>query len=285
MLFAVLNPSGIVRGLAAASLGLALASIGTQIVLPSYEFRFVGGQEALWGGLPEGSIISGLILIPAGAALVHAGYRGRWSIPVRVTRNRRAFVLVMGTALVVWALWGIFSGEDVWIAVAVALAFTCAGLLMQRYQWPRLPLLFGVTVGSLIEVNFIDAMARHDLPGALVQPCPIALAAMVLALAVLSYRLRRSGAPSGETRPPGFRLPALLQWRNVVPVLGVAVGAAFWWGSLGLEQVYGWFMPRVAGLAVMAFCLLELLFSTRDKAPRSNASPTDDARETRPRSL
>ena len=59
-------------------------------------------------------------------------------------------------------------------------------------------------------------------------------------------------------------------------MLGVAAGTAFWWGSLGFENVNAWFLPRVAGLAAMAFCLLELVFSIRGQS--RNTEPAEDMR-------
>lgn len=140
-------------------------------------------------------------------------------------------------------------------------------------------MLFGLASGIGAEESFLSALNVHNLLGALVRPYPLLLAVIVLALAVLAYRLRKSGAPSGETGLTGFQPKALLLWRNVVPALGIAVGAAFSWGSLEFGAVESWFMPRVAGLAVMAFCLLDLLFSTRNQE-QSRARAGDTATET-----
>ena len=285
MVFAVLNPSGIVRGLATASLGFAFASVGINVI--TGEVRYVFGQPDLWTGLPLGPVFAGLLLGPIGATLALAGYRGRWGPSVRVTAVRRGFLLVAGSALMVWAVAEIFFYEDTPLAIPVGLAFTGAGFLMQRCQWPRLPLLLGIILGSGGEANIFSAAGIYGLPGALVRPFFIVLAFMVLALAVLSYRLRRSGTRSGDVETTEFRLPvseALLQRRNIVPVLGVVAGAAFWWGSLGFEHIETWFMPRVAGLAAMVFCLLELTLSVRNQVPQSNAWPVGDATETKPRS-
>lgn len=281
LLFAVLNPSGIVRGLAAASLGLALASVGYYDY--QGEERYLLGQRDLWKGLPLGPVMAGLLQIPVGAALVYAGYRGNWHIHVRVTAAKRALLILTGSALIVWGpAEMLFYEENTGFAVAVALAFLCIGLLMQRYRWPRWPLLTGFIVGAVVERYSIIAVFGYGLPGALARPLPIALTVMLLALVVWSYRLRRSGAPSEDVGGTGFRPEAALQGRNILPVLGIAVGAVFWWGSLGFEDVQSWFLPRVAGMAVMAFCLLELLLDARNQQPRSNARSVSDIRDVRP---
>ena len=272
LLFAVMNPTGIARGLAAAALGFAFACVGINAI--TGEVRYVFGQPALWEGLPLNLLLAGLFAIPIGAALALAGYTGRWDIPVRVTTVRRAFLLVTGTALMLWPLREIVLYRNIPLAVSVVLAFACIGLLMQRYRWPRLPLLFGVMVGHQFEKNFLSAVSAYDLSSVLVRPCSAVLATTVLAAAGLSYYLSRSNAPSTEAGPTGFRLAALLQQRNVVPALGVAAGVTFVWGSLGFEDVYTWFLPRVAGLAVAGLCLLELVFSMRE--PMSRTIPSEE---------
>ena len=182
--------------------------------------------------------------------------------------------MATGSALTILALWESFNEDHVWFAMLVLFAFACIGLLMQRCRWPRLPLLFGLIFGPIVEWNSINAMARYDLLGALARPLVMALAAMVLAVGVLSYCLRKSGAPSGEAGMTDFRQPmltALLQRRNIVPALGIAVGVAFWWSSLSFNHVFTWLLPRVAGLTVAALCLLELALSTRNQ--EGNAWP------------
>ncbi len=283
LFFAVLNPSGIVRGLAAASLGFAFASVGFSGT--TGDVRYIFGQSALWEGLPVGPVFSGLLQIPIGAALAYAGYRDKWHIPVRVTAIRRASLILAGSALIVWAVAETLLYENMGFAVAVALAFLCIGLLMQRYRWPRLPLLLGFICGPLVEKFLHIAISTYGLPGLVQRPIPLGLAVMVLALAVLSYRLHKSGTPSGEVGTAALRQPvltALLQRRNIVPALGLAAGVAFWWGSLGFEDLFSWFLPRVAGLAVAALCLLELAIRVRNPEPQWNAWPAHDVRGTEP---
>ncbi len=281
LLFAVLNPSGIVRGLSTASLGFALAAFGTRPPVPLAGPRYV--SDPWFSGLPVDPVFSGLFVLPIGAALALAGYRGAWGVPLSLSRMRRVLLLVTGSMLMILAIAGTVFEEDIWLAITVMITFMCAGLLMQRYAWPRWPLFTGFMLGTFGEREFINALARYGLSGALSQPMPLGLTAMVLVAAGFAYCLRRRSTASAKTGTPAFRQPlltALLQWRNIMPALGIVAGAAFWLGSLGFGDIYVWFMPRVAGLAAMAFCLLELTLSVRNQEQPWNAWPIDDARDT-----
>ena len=277
LLFAVLNPSGILRGLATASLGFALAAFGTRPPVPLADPRYV--SDPWFSGLPVDPVFSGLFVLPIGAALALAGYRGKWGIPLSLTRMRRVLLLVTGSVLMVFAIADTVFEEDIWLAIALMIAFTCVGLLMQRYAWPRWPLFAGFMFGTLVERNFIDALTRYELFSALGRPIPLGLAAMILVTAGFAYCLRRSSTASAETGTTTFRQPlsvALLHQRNIMPVLGIATGAAFWLGSFGFGDIYIWFLPRVAGLAATVLCLLELVRSMRE--PVANIIPKEDAR-------
>ena len=175
-------------------------------------------------------------------------------------QRKRIALATVGAVLVV------LSFAIHWSNVTALVVFAGIGLLMQQYKWPRLPLWFGLAIGPTIERSGVIAWATTGLTGLLSRPIVLGIVALVLAAAVSAYLLSRSEvAPLSKPR-----FGALLKWRSIVPVLGIVIGVVFLWGSLGFRDTFAVFLPRVAGLATVMFCLLELALSTGEPIVREH---------------
>ncbi len=176
-------------------------------------------------------------------------------------QRKRIALATAGAVLVV------LSFATHWSNVTALVVFAGVGLLMQQYKWPRLPLWFGLAIGSTIERLGHTAWALADSPtGLLARPFVLGIVALVLAAAVAAYLLSRSeAAPLSKPRFEG-----LLKWQSIAPALGIVIGVVFLWGSLGFRDTPAVFLPRVAGMATVMFCLLELALSTREPIVREH---------------
>ena len=151
-----------------------------------------------------------------------------------------------------------------WLALPVMAVFMGIGIIMKLFQWPRLPLLFGIFLGPIIEVNFISALnavepiAGSDVLGVLLRPLTIALIAIALATAFFFSRSARqqSGAPAAATPPAGASdteptaeraglMRRLFEVRNFPIYLLIGGALAFYWGSLGFQATESWFLTRL----------------------------------------
>jgi putative tricarboxylic transport membrane protein len=87
--------------------------------------------------------------------------------------------------------------------VVLAFAFGVAGYFMRKFDWPRVPLVIGLVLGSLFETNFHLTLRLHELGRIQWWTRPVTLT--LLALTVISFLLpylRRSRAEPPERGGP-----------------------------------------------------------------------------------
>ena len=261
LLPAVLAPGAMVRGLAAAALGALFSTVGIHTI--TGEPRYVFDQPSLWEGLPRLAVLLGLFAVPFAVSLVWQARESNGS-----TLTIRGLALVAGIAIAVLTIWlGARHLQEP--ALPIIAAFGGIGLLLHAFGWPRLPLFVGVVVGTLTEGQYLSALnVVSNQIELLTRPIVFALAVVILAIAVASYLIANPKQTAVlEESTQQSPATAALRWRNVVPLLGMATGVAFFRGSLSFEDLDTWLFPRLAGTVVIALCLLQLLMNLR--APKS----------------
>lgn len=267
LLPAVLAPGAMVRGLAAAALGALFGAVGIHTI--TGELRYVFDQPSLWEGLPALAVLLGLFAVPLAVSLVWQARESNGG-----TLTIRGLALVAGIVIAVLTFWlGARHLQEP--ALPIIAVFGGIGLLLHAFGWPRLPLFVGIIVGPLAEEQYLSTLnIVSNQMEFLAHPIVFALAMVVLAIAVASHLFARPRQTAILEEPaPQSPATAALQWRNVVPLLGMATGVAFFWGSLGFSATETWLFPRLAGAMVIVLCLLQLLLNVR--APKSlNADET-----------
>ena len=173
LLFAVLNPSGIARGLAAASLGLA--PIHHRLYRPQRRAE-VRLKRRLAVDIRDSSGPR-----PLGTARHPCRNSARASeLPRRMDRpdeprpkeaHRPSDSRGRARSPVLRHPLEQCNG---------ARRFAGIGLLMQQYKWPRLPLWFGLAIGPTIERSGVIAWATTGLTGLLSRPIVLGIVALVL---------------------------------------------------------------------------------------------------------
>ena len=116
-----------------------------------------------------------------------------------------------------------------WLALPIIAAFAGVGLLLYNSGWPRLPLFVGVIAGPTVEGNYLSAVNVVSSQIEIVmRPIVLVLIVVVIAIALASHRIANAKAPTVAGAPTRQSLgTAALQWQNIVPLLGVAAGIAF----------------------------------------------------------
>lgn len=184
----------------------------------------------------------------------------------------------LGVVLIVLLIGVGVKVQAEWEALPFMAAFAGIGLLLHRHGWPRFPLFVGVIAGPPMENNYVSAL--NVVSGWVeiwARPLSLTLAVAVLAVAVASYLIARPRGPQAAVEPLRQSVgAAVLQWRNVVLLLGIAAGVAFFWGSLSFSLVETWLFPRLSATAVVALCLLQLFLNVRSpELPDAGPTNTD----------
>ena len=123
------------------------------------------------------------------------------SVLVRLTVIPVAFIAPF---IFVFTMLGAWADSLSFFGVLVALAFGLAGLALERYGYPRPPLLLGLILLPLAEVNFHQALQLHR--GSyefLLRPMTLAIfGAIILGLALPRLLARRRGRRRGPAPAP-----------------------------------------------------------------------------------
>ena len=192
--------------------------------------------------------------------------------------TRVPYPLVGGVIIPITFLSGVLTMTS-WLALPLMAVFMGIGIIMKVFQWPRPPLILGIILGRIIEVNFLTGVSLFGPLGVATRPITIALFTIGIAVAVFFARSARlqqpdrgqSGAmatpPAGAsgTAPRATIVEALLHVRNIPILLLVGGGLAFFAASLGFKVWEAWLVPRVMASAIIVLALVQLFFHLRNR--------------------
>jgi len=139
---------------------------------------------------------------------------------------------------------------------AVTVIFGFLGYAMLRFDYPRLPLVIALFLGSVVETNFRQTMMIAQGDWTLFFSRGLSLALFVLIVLSVAIPLARSllrqrrRASRDETVAPGGR--------NVLPSAAIAVVAAlFVWAASAYDPASRT-LPLIAGLLALVFALADI---------------------------
>ncbi len=97
------------------------------------------------------------------------------------------YPVIGGIVIPISILTGVINMTN-WLAIPIMFVFMGIGIIMKLFQWPRPPLLLGVILGPIIELNFQSAVNVHGFTGVLTRPLTIGLIFIAVATAYMFYR-------------------------------------------------------------------------------------------------
>ena len=186
------------------------------------------------------------------------------------------YPVIGGVVIPVAFLTGVINMTN-WLALPIMLVFAGIGVIMKLFQWPRPPLLLGIILGPIIERNFVSALNVHGTVGVATRPLTVALIVIAVTTAYFFYRsgqsqTRQAGdtstpAPAGGsgTGPRVTLLQALFATRNIPILIAIGGGLAFIFGSLGIQSVDAWVLPRSMAILAITLSLVQLFFHLRER--------------------
>lgn len=196
--------------------------------------------------------------------------------------TRLPYPIIGGVIIPIAFLTGVVNMTS-WLAIPIMLTFMGMGLIMKLFQWPRPPLLLGVILGPVIELNFQSAVNIHGWVGVVTRPLSVSL---VLIAIVSAYFFWRSGkkqaadtaerkaaedAAAGVVRADEIIhisfVESFLSIRNIPVLLMVGGGLAFWFSTGGFTPTAA-FMPKLMSGGVVLFALIQLYFNVSDREIR-----------------
>jgi len=192
--------------------------------------------------------------------------------------TRVPYPLVGGVIIPITLLSGVLTMTS-WLALPLMAVFMGIGIIMKLFQWPRPPLILGIILGRIIEVNFLTGMSLFGPLGVVTRPITIALFVIGIAIAVFFARTAKmqqpdssQPVPQGATGPTASNaapraslLEAFLHVRNLPILLLVGGGMAFFAGSLGFAVWEAWLVPRVMASVVIVLGLIQLFFHLKNR--------------------
>ncbi len=195
--------------------------------------------------------------------------------------TRLPYPIIGGVIIPIAFLTGVVNMTN-WLAIPIMLTFMGIGLIMKLFQWPRPPLLLGVILGPVIELNFQSAVNIHGAVGVVTRPLSIIL---VLIAVLSAYFFWRSGkkqaadtfaredaenAAAGITTEPAAPVSlmgALIDVKNIPILLMVGGGMAMYASTGGFTPTAA-FLPKLMSGAVVFLSLLQLFFHLKNRTNR-----------------
>jgi TctA family transporter len=164
---------------------------------------------------------------------------------------------IIGAVVIPVSLMAAFVDMTNWRAIPIVFTFAGVGLAMKMLSWPRPPMILGVILGPIIELNFHASVTVHGLVGTATRPLTLVLFLLAVLLSYLFYRMGQASAQiatteaapqavgaqatgSGSTPPEGpnaggrrrLSPPTLTQWDTFMAIGVMAAAGAVLWGSL-----------------------------------------------------
>ncbi len=219
------------------------------------------------------------------------------------------YPVIGGIVIPISILTGVINMTN-WLAIPIMFVFMGIGIIMKLFQWPRPPLLLGVILGPIIELNFQSAVNVHGFTGVLGRPLTVGLIFIAVATAYMFYRSGQNQAKaqqlirenddspaddhSSTGTPPlipansffkGLKLVLTLgtnDIRNFPVFLAIGGGTAFILSSVPIPA-FGWpgfsstsrMLPVVMSSTVILLASIQLFFNLREKIRGGNSGQAD----------
>lgn len=183
---------------------------------------------------------------------------------------------VLGFLIIPISLLAAFQDTRDVSAIAIVLGGASLGMLMKRYRWPRPPLLIGFILGSIIETNITDSVARYDWVGTFTRPLFIILVILAIAIAALFTKFMSGGTntspvegvpipPAGESQDAPVRRSSRfsnLRWRwreeQIFSLAAVLVMGYVIWEALSFSFFGRWF-PMSLGVVGLVLVIAQFI--------------------------
>ena len=197
---------------------------------------------------------------------------------VRITQVRGT--LLIPFILVLIAV-GAFAEKNVFEDVLIVLLFGALGYIMNRFGWPRPPLLLGLVLGPLAENKLFLSTGNYGLawmtrPGVLVL---LGLIALGFAVPIVNRRRQRAtAAPAAPVAAPETAWAPRIDGATAFSLLLVLAFAAALWASRDFGVRAGLFPWAVCGPGLV----LGLVQLARDLRGRRAAPATGSSGEAEP---
>lgn len=207
------------------------------------------------------------------------------------------YPVIGGIVIPISILTGVINMTN-WLAIPIMFVFMGIGIIMKLFQWPRPPLLLGVILGPIIELNFQSAVNVHGFTGVLGRPLTVGLIFIAVATAYMFYRSGQSQAKvqaamavndppadAHDTSVPAFipdntffnTVKVILSLgtkdiRNFPVFLAIGGATAFILSSVPIPAL-GWpgfsptsrMLPVVMSSTVILLGFIQLFFNLREK--------------------
>jgi TctA family transporter len=221
-----------------------------------------------------------LLVITLGIANIMVTALGILATGQLAKLTRLPYPIIGGVIIPIAFLTGVVNMTS-WLALPIMLTFMGIGMIMKLFQWPRPPLLLGVILGPIIELNFQSAVNIHGWVGVVTRPLSITLVAIAFAAAYFFWRsgkkqaaesaerLAAEDAAAGIVRATSETveitlMQAALQIRNIPVLLIIGGGMAFYASTGGFTPTAA-FLPKLMSVTVVGFALLQLFFHLRNR--------------------
>jgi hypothetical protein len=176
---------------------------------------------------------------------------------------------------------GAFAEKNAFPDLLLVLLFGVLGWLMEKFHWPRPPLILGVVLGPLAENRLFLATDNYGLAW-LARPGVLILIALTLAGAfypMLKRAMQRRENRSTESRRAPDRTRTLVFERGTLFTLAivVAVGAALW-----QSRTFGFrpgLFPWAVGIPLFVLAITQLLVEVTRGVERQPKSTDEIAAE------
>jgi putative tricarboxylic transport membrane protein len=117
-------------------------------------------------------------------------------------RRLAAITFVKGTLLVPFLLafiaLGAFTATNNWLDIMVMLVFGLLGWAMEKWQWPVAPLILGLVIGPIAEINFYTSQTLYEWDW-LSRPIVIAITLMIVMSLLWSPIAERISVRNGHS--------------------------------------------------------------------------------------
>ncbi|MDA0797895.1 MAG: tripartite tricarboxylate transporter permease [Chloroflexi bacterium] len=198
--------------------------------------------------------------------------------------TRLPYPIIGGVIIPIAFLTGVVNMTN-WLAIPIMLTFMGIGLIMKLFQWPRPPLLLGVILGPVIELNFQSAVNIHGAIGVVTRPLSIVLVVIAVLSAYFFWRSGKKQAAdtfaredaenaaagiSTEPAAPVSLMGALIDVKNIPILLMVGGGMAMYASAGGFTPTAA-FLPKLMSGGVIFLSLLQLFFHLKNRTSRRSS--------------
>ncbi|WP_252912362.1 tripartite tricarboxylate transporter permease [Aliihoeflea aestuarii] len=190
--------TGTPDGIAAPECANSAAVGGSMIPLLALGIPGSATTAVMIGGLTIHGIIPGPMLVQNNADLVYSVFIGMMLANVVMLffglRAARYFAIILrvpypvvGAAIVVLCVSGVFALNNNMVEVAVMLAFGAVGLLLKRVGFPVAAFIIGLVLGPIVEVSLRQGLILTDYDLWAFASRPITLTLLIISFASLLY--------------------------------------------------------------------------------------------------